>query len=218
MRNFLIVITCMLCLGGIATLYQHYVVKQFQSTMPKSTRENFISLDQKVEYIPNKPQFEQPITDLAVTPSANHMPKVINYSILPDYPETMHTKEFLKKIHALGSIGTHSVFQNNILHLNTQQLLANLMLRKDEAAYLDTVSLAPNMLSDTQVVNCYNAAISLIQDLKKMSDKCSCSSAQREAINVAVGRLTYLTIQLHKEIASIQILSLEASPKETPKE
>lgn len=134
---------------------------------------------------------------------SHNSPLVVNYSLLPDDPQTNQTKEFLNSIHSLGKVGKNDTFQKNIQSLNTLQVLANMMLRKDEAYYINTASISPNMLTEQQLRSGVERSLIMIKELKMMQKKCRCSTEQKEVINIAAGRLMHINHILQDELMTL---------------
>lgn len=124
----------------------------------------------------------------------------VNYSILPDIEGTRCAKRFFENLHAYGNIGRNNVFQEGLSQLTISQVLANLLLKPNVHAHLNTVGLSPNMLSTEQIKACYVLSKALMRDLKKMYKESNCTDEQITVINTALGRLAFLNNSFRQEL------------------
>lgn len=123
----------------------------------------------------------------------SHKSILINYNILPDTVKTKETKRFLISVHIFGNLGSESIQLHSLDKIPPYRLLANMILRRDEIAYLNTTTITPDMLSTEQISSCYSLTRVLISDLKSMYEGCNCSHEQIMVMNAALGKLVYLT-------------------------
>lgn len=125
---------------------------------------------------------------------------LIDYNILPDIEQTAHTKNYLTSIHRLGSFGKEVILLQQLDQIPAYRLLANMMLRRDEIAYLQAATVTPDMLSTTQLQSCYSLTRILLTDLKFMYEQCNCNHEQVKVMNAALGKLVYLTRLFGQEL------------------
>lgn len=183
----------LICCGLAAFLYQFAELNQFEQAKKDIGRQT--SIAQVAEAIEHDASFKD------INLGIPEQPWFVNYDLMPDYAETQKTKAFFESLHKAGNVGAHSTFQNNMGKLHSYQILANMLLRKDEAHYFNTVSITPNMLTRKQLSSCYRLSQKMLHDLKIMSRKCKCSHEQHTVINLAVGRLTYLSRLIYQELS-----------------
>lgn len=193
MHKSIIVSAALIVLGLAAFLYQFAELNNFEQTKQDVGRQTSIATVAEVnEVTANLPKLPTGIPE---------QPWFVNYDLLPNDESTHATKEFFENLHHSGYVGEHGSFQESVGQLPTSNLLANMMLRKDEAHYLRTVSITPNMLTKQQLTKCYSLSQRMLHDLKYMSQNCDCTHDQHAVINLAVGRLTYLSRLIQQELA-----------------
>lgn len=208
MRRSMIVMAGITCGFLAITLYQYKSLNElFERIDVSVTESDAITKLNAINLFDKSNQFQLETCEKSQNPLQKDIPISANYSILPVVANTSKTRKFLESIHALGIIGTHDNFQKKLVNLSTRQLLANMMLRRDEAAYLNTVSLTPNMLNEEQLIDCYNASIMMLKDLNTISQTYSCTQEQKAVLNIAMGRLTMLSYMLQKELNVLHTLS-----------
>lgn len=188
-----------LIICGLATLlYMFSELNQFEQDKKDVGRQTSIAT--VAEAIERNAQ----IKDINV--GLPKQPWFVNYKLLPDFSDTHKTKLLFESLHKAGNIGEHSSFQNTLGQLNSYQIMANMLLRKDEAHYLNTVSITPNMLTQKQLTRCFRLSQLMLRDLKVMSNKCKCTHDQNTVINIAVGRLTYLNRLIFQELSEYKFI------------
>lgn len=201
MRKLLIIKLCflvMLCIGLAAFVYQLWAILSSDTNTSdvKSSKYkavNIISSNENQDQAGSTTKFTSP-------------PLLIDYSILPEVASTQDTKLFFENLYVAGYIGKNDSFQQVLRSLETEQILANILLRDDEVDYLNTVNIQPNMLSMSQIQSCNQMVKHLLQDLKIMCLSDQCNSEQQSVINLLMGRLTYLTQSFSGEFDKFQVM------------
>lgn len=192
MRKTLIVGSCLVCCLLAATLFQYSMVNKYHREQHETLIQNHIAsttsglnksntLSNKLSDPPEQPWF-------------------VHYELLPNKAGTQDTKRFLESLHDKGYVGEHDDFQRKMPHLESSQILANMLLGRDEAHYLHTVSITPNMLTKSQLQACSKMSFKMLNDLKAISSEHECTHEQKVVLNVAVARLSYLNFLLTKEL------------------
>lgn len=188
----------LICVGFAAFIYQlwaMFTLHNDDSVLYQNQGAVFIPATKTTNHISENPNS-----------TATKPPLMIDYSILPDYSHTARTKQFLESVYTKGYIGTHDNFQKILTDLKTDQIVSNMMLRKDEIAYLKTVNISSNMLSMTQIQKCKTLAQQLLLDIKSMSSSCTCSHEQKAVLNMTLSRLLYLNTLYEHELNKFNLV------------
>lgn len=199
-------------LGVLAFLYQLWATDIVSIIQPRSasfapahqmlTRSEAEALNQAKEQQAQQTRITVPV---AAGIQANQ--ELIDYSILPDSPQTARAKQFLVDIRSSGYVGEHATFQRALDQLHTYQILSNMLLLKKEAAVLRTVLISPNMLNRQQLESSYDMTQRLLRELKEMYMIGECSDEQEEVLNIALARLTYLTRMFNDELEKYKVIT-----------
>lgn len=192
---FTIGLTGLTCLGVIAFIYQFWVgdtVKFFDQSSSSFEQQTILLTRSEAAAVAHRDAINQMKANQQ-NQSRQTDTAMVDYTLLPDMPETVLAKKFLMSIRKNGYLGEHATFQRSLDQLNTTQILSNMMLMKDDALQLKTVLISSNMLNRQQLEASFAMCQHLLQDLKLMYDNFQCTKEQEKVMNVAFARLTYLT-------------------------
>lgn len=192
MRKTLIVGACLVCCLLAAILLQYSMVNKYQRAQHETLKRLHIA--SSASAVNESNTLSNKLSDFP------KQPRFVHYELLPNKAGTQKTKHFLESLHDKGYVGEHDDFQSKMPHLENSQILANMLLGKDEANYLHTVSITPNMLTKSQLQACSKMSFDMLNELKSISNELDCTHEQKVVINVAVGRLSYLNFLLTKEL------------------
>lgn len=176
----------------------------------------WVSGDFESSSLKQSPTTQQEMADITksnaewqeIQQSESHKSTLVNYQILPDIANTEETKDFLTLVHVFGNLNESVVTQNRLDAVPPYRLLANMLLRRDEIAYLKTTTISPDMLSFQQIQSCYSLTRVLIADLRSMYEQCNCNHEQIVVMNAALGKLVYLTRQFGTELNRYQAFNV----------